>query len=155
MADEDQFVTGESGASLTVPVQAGALKKGHMVLINGFPCKVVDISISKTGKHGHAKASITALDIFTNKKYEDQAPTSHNLEQPVVKSTEYTLCDITEDGMVSLMNEAGDIREDLEMPKDDEVAVPMKEAFDAGKEVQCRVVAAMGKEVIMGFKSKE
>ena len=29
-----------------------------------------------------AEANITALDIFTNKKYEDVAPTSHNLAAP-------------------------------------------------------------------------
>jgi translation elongation factor P/translation initiation factor 5A len=72
MADET-FESADSGASMTVPVQAGNLKKGDFVCINGFPCKVVDISTSKTGKHGHAKANITALDVFTGKKYEEVA----------------------------------------------------------------------------------
>ena len=29
-----------SGASETVPVRAGELKKGHYVMLKGFPCKV-------------------------------------------------------------------------------------------------------------------
>jgi translation elongation factor P/translation initiation factor 5A len=29
------------------------------------PCKIVEMSTSKTGKHGHAKVHMVALDIFT------------------------------------------------------------------------------------------
>jgi translation initiation factor 5A len=67
MSDEEVFESADAGASDTIPVRAGELKKGMHVVIKGHPCKVVDISTSKTGKHGHAKANITALDIFTNK----------------------------------------------------------------------------------------
>ena len=45
--------------------------------------QVIDYSTSKTGKHGHAKAKIVALDIFTQRKYEDICPTSHNMVAPV------------------------------------------------------------------------
>jgi hypothetical protein len=43
-------------------------------------CQVVDVSTSKTGKHGHAKCNFTAVDIFTGKKYEDMMPSSHNCD---------------------------------------------------------------------------
>jgi translation initiation factor 5A len=153
MSDDDTFQSAGSGASLTVPVQAGQLKKGHMVCIKGFPCKVIEITTSKTGKHGHAKANITALDVFTGKKYEEVAPTSHNLDQPVVKTTNYMLIDLADDGALSLMDEANNTREDLSLPPgDDELAEGMKKAFDDGKDVQVQVCAAMGKEVVMGFK---
>ena len=40
-----------------------------MIVIYGFvagrPCKIVEMSTSKTGKHGHAKVHLVALDIFT------------------------------------------------------------------------------------------
>ena len=42
----------------------------------------MDISTSKTGKHGHAKANITAIDIFTGKKLTEVKPTSANLYAP-------------------------------------------------------------------------
>ena len=45
------------------------MKKGAHAMLKGFPCKVIEYSTSKTGKHGHAKAKITGLDIFTGKKY--------------------------------------------------------------------------------------
>ena len=61
------------------------------------------MSTSKTGKHGHAKANFTAIDIFTGKKMEDIVPTSHSTSVPNVKRVEYTLLDISDDGFLSLL----------------------------------------------------
>ena len=36
-----------------------------MYLPQNRPCKIVEMSTSKTGKHGHAKVHLVALDIFT------------------------------------------------------------------------------------------
>jgi translation initiation factor 5A len=57
-------------------------------MLQGYPCRVVDISTTKAGKHGHAKATIVGVDIFTGKKHEDSCPTSHNMETPIVKKAE-------------------------------------------------------------------
>lgn len=51
-----------------------------------FPCKITGISVSKTGKHGHAKVNWTAVDIFTGKKYEDSQSSSHRVMQPYSKT---------------------------------------------------------------------
>merc|ERR1712107_630354 len=88
-----------------------------MGMIKGHPCKVTEISTSKTGKHGHAKAHIVALDIFTSKKYEDLCPTSHNVEVPFVKRTEFQLLTADEStGEVSLLLESGETKDDLNLP---------------------------------------
>merc|ERR1712039_767960 len=115
--DEPTFEKAESGASHVYPMQCGELRKGSHVMLKGHPCKVAEISTSKTGKHGHAKAHIVGLDIFTWKKYEDLCPTSHNMEIPFVKRTEYQLLNADPDnGQVSLLLESGDTKDDLNLP---------------------------------------
>ena len=53
-ADEEHhdvhFESSESGASLTFPQQAGTIRKSAHLVIKGRPCKVADVSTSKTGE---------------------------------------------------------------------------------------------------------
>jgi len=155
--DEPTFETADSQASATYPMQAGAIKKNGHVMLKGKPCKVVECSTSKTGKHGHAKAHIVGLDIFTNKKYEDVCPTSHNMDVPVVKRQEYQLIGVTEDGFVTLLTDGGDTKEDLKLPTDseggrDEVAKQIKDMFDEGRQTLVTVLSACGQDKIVSAK---
>merc|ERR1739845_226903 len=150
MSDDEEFQGADTGAK-TFPASAGSMRKGSHMLIKGFPCKVVEVTTSKTGKHGHAKASITGVDIFTGKKYEDSVPTSHNIDCPNVTKTEYTLISI-DDGYVTLMDDEGEMREDLQLPTLEDLAdvcEKMTKALDADKEMLCTVLGAMGQEMII------
>merc|ERR1719238_1642875 len=116
--DEPTFETADAGSAHTYPLQCGELRKGSHVMIKGHPCKVAEVTTSKTGKHGHAKAHIVALDIFTQKKYEDLCPTSHNVSVPFVKRNEMQVltCDRSS-GETSLLLENGETKDDLFLPK--------------------------------------
>lgn len=154
--DHETFESTESGASLTYPQQAGTIRKNGFIVIKGRPCKVVDVSTSKTGKHGHAKCNFTGVDIFTGKKYEDMTPSSHNMDVPNITRTEYTLVDVNEEGFVTLMMENGDTREDLTLPKGtdeaDKLAEQIKTQFHDGQELVVSVLKAMGDEMINSIK---
>lgn len=66
----------------------------QIVFIKARPCKIVDMSTSKTGKHGHAKVHLVGLDIFSGKKYEDICPSTHNMDVPFVKREDYQVIDV-------------------------------------------------------------
>jgi len=117
MADEE-FHSAGSGASKTFPAQCSSLRKGGYVNLKGFPCKIVDMSTSKTGKHGHAKVHLVGVDIFSGKKYEDLSPSTHNMDVPEVTRVDFTLCDVTDDGYISLMSmDGGSTKDDLKLPE--------------------------------------
>merc|ERR1711939_814797 len=122
MADNDAqhehtFDSADAGASATFPMQCSALRKNGFVVIKNRPCKIVDTSTSKTGKHGHAKVHLVALDIFTGAKKEDICPSSHNMQQPVVFRDDFQLADIDDEGYVSLIREDGTTKDDLKLPE--------------------------------------
>ena len=104
-----------------------------MSFLQGRPCKIVEMSTSKTGKHGHAKVHLVALDIFTNKKYEDICPSTHNMDVPNVSRKDYQLCDIDDD-FLSLMDDGGDMREDLKVP-DGDLGEEIRSAITDGREI--------------------
>jgi len=125
----------------------------HPICYLEHPCKVSAVSTSKTGKHGHAKCNFTAIDIFTGKKYEDIIPSTHTAHVPFVKRVEYSLVDISADGFCSLMDEEGNVREDVKLPDyPDNFGREIQAAFDAGKTLACSVLSAMGHDQIIAMK---
>jgi len=152
MADEDfDFQGGDAGASNTFPLQCSALRKGGFVMIKGRPCKIVEMSTSKTGKHGHAKVHMVALDIFTGKKLEDICPSTHNMEVPNVKRKDYQLIGV-EDDFLSLMDDNGDTRDDLKCP-DDEIGEEIRAAIADEKDIMCTVLSALKEECVIATKA--
>jgi len=152
MSDSEQqtFEVADAGSSATYPMQCSALRKNGFVVIKGRPCKIVDMSTSKTGKHGHAKVHLVTLDIFTGKKLEDLSPSTHNLEVPFVKRTEFQLLDI-DDGFLSLMTPDGETKDDVRAPEG-ELGSQIQDAFDEGRDLNVTIIAAKGEEAAISFK---
>merc|ERR1712159_436319 len=169
MSDGENFdiETTDAGASLTVSVEAGQIRKGGYIMIKGKACKVKDVSVSKTGKHGHAKCKFAASDIFTGATCEELCPSTHSIDVPVVKKTDWQIQGIQDDTYVLLMDDEGEMREDLQLPDveyktDDDVATSKLikeyvEMVDSGSDIEiyCTVLSAIGKEKICDVRKKD
>ncbi|KAI8643908.1 eukaryotic translation initiation factor 5A [Parasitella parasitica] len=150
MSDEHDFQSADADASSTYPVQCSALRKNGHVVIKGRPCKIIEMTTSKTGKHGHAKVHLIGTDIFTNRKYEDLSPSTHNMDVPNVDRQEYALINI-DAGFLSLMRQDGSMKDDVKLPEG-ELGEKMEEEFEEGKELLVSVVTAMKEEHALAYK---
>ncbi|XP_064418315.1 eukaryotic translation initiation factor 5A-1 isoform X2 [Latimeria chalumnae] len=152
MSDGDfDFEQTESGASSTYPVQCSSLRKNGHVVLKGRPCKIVEMSTSKTGKHGHAKVHLVGIDIFLSKKYEDICPSTHNMDVPNIKRQDYQLIGIS-DGYLCLLMDNGELREDLKVP-DGDLGKEVMTRHEAGEEMLITVLSAMDEEAAVAIKA--
>jgi len=136
------------------PLQASAFRKGTNILMKDKPCKVVDMSTSKTGKHGHAKVNFTAIDIFTGKKYKEICGSTHPMLTFDASKADW-MCMSLEGDTLSLIDDAGETRE-IDLPADEELAAKIKEAVAEGsKEVYVTVMSALKQDQITAFSLKD
>merc|ERR1719454_1832392 len=169
MAEGDEqyeMETTESGASDTHMVEAGQIRKGGYIMVKGKACKVKDVSVSKTGKHGHAKCKFSASDIFTGTTCEELCPSTHSIDQPFVTKKDYSVMGLEGD-YLQLMDEEGEMREDVMLPNveyktddDGKISQMIKDyvqEMDDGAEIEiyCTVMSAIGKEKITDVRKKD
>ena len=109
------------------PTEVKSLKPGSFVIIDDVPCKVTDISISKPGKHGAAKARLTAVGLFDKIKRVVVKPGGARIDTPVIeKRTAQVIAKVGTD-RVQIM--------DLETFETMEVAKPEDMELNEGDEV--------------------
>jgi translation initiation factor 5A len=126
------------------------------MMTKGFPCKILAVSVSKTGKHGHAKCAFTAADIFTGKKYEDSISSSHNTMVPIVNKSDWEVIDIDDGDELTLMDEGGVQKTDLNLPSYPQgLADEIRAAWNGGENsVIVAVQSAVGIEQVIGYKKE-
>ena len=120
--------------------QVKDLKKGKYVIIDDMPCKVVDIAVSKPGKHGAAKAKVTAISLFGDQKKSLMKPVDSNCEIPIIdKRNGQVIADLGE--RLQIMDLENYETFEMEKPKDIELA--------AGQEIEYMEVLGM-KQITRG-----
>lgn len=127
----------------------GDLKKGNYIVIDGEPCRIVEITKAKTGKHGSAKAHVVAIGLFTGTKKTLVAPTDTQVQVPIIeKRNGQVLADLGDS--IQLMDlETYDTIE-VEKPKDDP---ELLERLKPGAQIEYWLI--MGKPKIMRTRPEE
>jgi len=104
-------------------VNATDLRSGSFVILDNAPCTVKSIDISKTGKHGHAKARIEAVGILDGKKHITVMPGSERVQVPIIEKRKAQVLNINkEEKKASIMDlesfETIDVSVDLDLIDD-------------------------------------
>lgn len=73
-----------SAIDLSKPVDLGSVKVGSYVIIDGEPCRVVELEKSKPGKHGSAKVRLVGISIFTGAKKTYVSPAESRIDVPII-----------------------------------------------------------------------
>ena len=90
-------------------IEAGRAKPGILMIVRGFPCKVITFATAKPGKHGSAKAMVTAEDIFTGKVYSETFGTGDLVPAPAPEKENVLCTGIESDGTMKLVREGGEL----------------------------------------------
>jgi translation initiation factor 5A len=126
-------------------VEAGSLKAGRYLVIEGEPYRVVSIEKSKSGKHGHSKSRITAIGIFDGSKKSIVLPTDTKVDSPVIDKRVAQVNYITDSSppMLGLM--------DMESYESFEVPMPDPEDFEGKVEqgIQIEYWIVLGRRKLM------
>jgi translation initiation factor 5A len=67
------------------PVDVGSLREGGYIIVDGEPCRIIEITKSKPGKHGSAKARIVAIGVFDGVKRSIVKPVDATADVPIIE----------------------------------------------------------------------
>jgi translation initiation factor 5A len=122
------------------------VKVGRYILVDGIPCRVVDIETSSPGKHGSAKMRVTAMGMFDGQKKTLLKPSSGMVESPIIVKKKAQVVSVG-DATTQLMD--SDTYEVYEVPITDEFRGKLK----PGTLVE--VIEAMGRKALSRALSNE
>ena len=75
----------------------GSLQKGSYIVLEGAACRVVDMQVSRPGKHGHAKVRLTAVGLVDDKKRIAVMPGHDNVEVPIIEKKSAQVLSVQDD----------------------------------------------------------
>lgn len=95
----------------------GSLQKGSYVVLEGAACRVVDIQVSKSGKHGHSKVRLTAVGLVDEKKRVTIMPGHDNVDVPIIEKKTAQVLSIQND-VANVMDSETYETFDLKIPEE-------------------------------------
>lgn len=103
----------------TKPAHASSLKKGSYCVIEGAACQVVDVQISRPGKHGHAKVRLAGVGLIDDKKRVVVMPGHDSIDVPIIDKRNAQVLSVHEN-MANIMD--SETYETFDLPIPEELA---------------------------------
>jgi len=139
-------------ASETEFVAANDIKPGHYILLKGKPCKVLEASWSKPGKHGSAKIHFLGMNLLTGKKVEQIAGSTDMMDVPVIKRSDLQIIALDGNELRVLSKDGSEVI-NLKMPDDAERdRKRIEQALEEGVAMLAVVQYLMGNMIFNGCK---
>ena len=104
------------------------LKKGHLVLIQGIPCRVESISSSKSGKHGASKTRVEGIGLLDGRRRSIVKPSGDKVDVPIINKKKAQVLAIS-GNKVQLMDLSDYSVFELDIPEE------LKGKLNSGEEV--------------------
>ncbi|MFB6199240.1 MAG: translation initiation factor IF-5A [Candidatus Nanohaloarchaea archaeon] len=122
-------------------IEAGKVRSGTYVMIDGDPCEVRSVSKSSPGKHGSAKAKIKAKGIFDGKNRHITKPVDSMMMSPDVEKK-----------AGQIVSKEGDIAQvmDMETYETEEMELPDDLDVSEGEEIEFKQIE--DRKLILGTK---
>ncbi len=98
-------------------VPANSIKVGSYLIIDGVATKVVNIQVSRPGKHGHAKVRIDAVDLIDGRKKTLLVPGHDNVEVPIIEKRSAQVLSV-QGNVANVMDSESYETFDLEIPEE-------------------------------------
>lgn len=98
-------------------VEAGKVRKGSYIMIDGEACEVRSVSKSSPGKHGSAKAKIKAKGVFDGKNRHITKPVDSMMMSPEIDKKVGQI--VSRDGNIAQVMDMDTYEtEEMELPED-------------------------------------
>ncbi len=132
------------GKSMSKPTDMGSLKVGHNVIIDGEPCRIVELEKSKPGKHGSAKVRLVAIGIFDGVKRSIVGPADSKVEVPIIEKRSGQVVSIGD--VVSVMDSESLQIVEVPLPQDES----LRNKIEPGVTVEYWTI--MNRHLLVGVK---
>jgi translation initiation factor 5A len=127
------------------PVEVGSLKTGSYVIVDDIACRIVEVTKSKPGKHGAAKARVVAIGVFDSLKRSFVKPVDAKVDMPMIEKKTGQLIAILPNALQIMDMETYEIFE-TPLPDDED----LKPRITEGVEVEYWSI--LGKNRVMRVK---
>jgi len=156
--ESSEYVTSDPTCSLVDFKIPNDVNIGDCILLQKNPCRITNIMVCKTGKHGCSKYHFVGYDIFTEKRYDDIIMGHQQVHVPIIAHTPMRVIYFEDDDLNSIVHLQNDvtceIREDITI-SDIEIVNKIKKLqtnLSNDKEIFVIVLGAMGIEKICDCK---
>lgn len=138
----------------TRPTDANSIKRGSYILVDEEPCQVLDLSHSKTGKHGHAKIRMEVIGIFDKKKRSPVMPSTAKVQVPIIDKRNAQVISLEGEEMSVMDSET---YETLSIPKpvNEEYLSKLQDIVNAGKTAEVEYWIVMNRFLVNRVKEMD